>query len=494
MGRRGAQLFWLMLAVALPPLVALAIVEVAGRDVVASLGPGTSLAIAAGLTVVWAGIVTVMGSRLLDIDARGMLEVAERGEPAAAERQLVEAGGEVRRRLSAALDERNRQIAELARQARQAPINQDAATVAHVMAAAARSIAGDETWTIAIMRAAEPESLAGVYGAAPDEVTAIEEVHRWASTLEAEPGDVAPVRYGTGPWGAFVAVEVARSDEIQAVLMAPWEGRPAPTPAERELLGLVGQHAGMALEHALIYARVRRQAEELDRLATVQADFLRAVSHDLQSPLTSIRALAAEVAASPALDPAARDDLGAMVHQADRLGRMVVQLLTMSRLEAGVLTPASEVFRVEPIIERTWKALRIDRPFTLRTESGQYLAVGDADRFEQALWAILGNAVKYSPDASPISVTVAPVSPELLAVAVTDAGRGMSPETQARAFDQFFRSTDARAAVPDGSGIGLYTARGLLRAMGGDVTVSSRLAGGTTLTVLLPAEATRDPE
>ena len=90
---------------------------------------------------------------------------------------------------------------------------------------------------------------------------------------------------------------MAVSDRLGAILYAPWEGRLDPTPAEIALLTLVGQHAGTALEHSLLYAQVRQQADELNRLAGVQADFLRGVTHDLQTPLTSIAALATELRA-----------------------------------------------------------------------------------------------------------------------------------------------------------------------------------------------------
>ncbi len=123
-----------------------------------------------------------------------------------------------------------------------------------------------------------------------------------------------------------------------------------------------------------------------------------------------------------------------------------------------------------------------------------YLAVGDPDRFEQALWAVLDNAVKYSPSASAISVTVSPISEHSSRSRSPMLGRGMTPRRRPRAFDQFYRSPDARAVAPDGSGIGLYTARGLLRAMDGDIALSSKLGAGTTLTLRLPGErADADP-
>lgn len=488
MDRYAARIFALTLVVALPPLGAFAIATVVWRTEAERLGMGTTLALVAAATLVWAGIVTVSGSRFAQRDTRGMLEAAMRGGSRGPASVHPEEGDELRWRLMAALEERNRQISELAKHTREAPIHADAATVAHAMAATARLVSGDPTWSVTVTRASDEELSPGVYGAEADELAPVEAVHHWASTLEIDADAVAGVRFATGPWGGFVTVDVTQSDELQAYLMAPWEGRPWPTRVEQELLGLVGQQAGMAIEHALVYARVRTQARELDKLTTLQADFLRAVGHDLQTPLTSIRALATELRAAPGLEPTTELDLDAIAHQADRLTRMVGQLLTMSRLEAGVLTPASEVFRVEPIVERTWHALRADRPFTLRTEGDHYLAVGDPDRFEQAMWAILDNAVKYSPPASPISVTVSPTPDHRVAVAIADLGRGMTPETQLRAFDQFYRSPDARAVAPDGSGIGLYTARGLLRAMDGDIALRSRLGAGTTLTLLLPGE------
>jgi signal transduction histidine kinase len=79
-------------------------------------------------------------------------------------------------------------------------------------------------------------------------------------------------------------------------------------------------------------------------------------------------------------------------------------------------------------------------------------------------------------------------------IAVTDAGAGMDDETREKAFEQFYRSADARRLAPDGSGVGLYAARGLMRAMGGDASIESRLGIGSTVTLILPAELTADAE
>jgi signal transduction histidine kinase len=490
------RLFSALLLVALPPLVAFSAITVlaGGWLVERGMGAGTQLLIGAGITVGWAALVAGLASRLAAGEARSLVELVERGR--VGDDRGVEDLSAAERRLSAALDDRNRQIAELAVRVREAPIAEDPAVVASSMVGVARSLTGDPIWTLAVLRSASPRALQpGVYG--PDPVAPSEpvrDVHQWASTVETTSGGPG-AHHAIGPWGAFVVVDVAAGEELGAILMAPWEGRLPPSPAELGMFGLLGQHAATAVEHALIYTRLRAQTDELNRMAAVQTDFLRGVTHDLQTPLTSIGALASEVRESPSLDAAARRDLDTVAHQADRLRRMVSQLLTVSRLEAGALTPRQEVFRSEPIIHRTWEALRAGRPMELTIASEPHLVVGDPDRFEQALWAVLDNAVKYSPAGSAISIGVATAVEDgglSSRTSITDLGAGMDPEATAQAFDQFYRAPAARRMAPDGSGVGLYAARGLVRAMGGDLELASRLGTGTTVTIRLPAEAAGD--
>jgi signal transduction histidine kinase len=344
----------------------------------------------------------------------------------------------------------------------------------------------DSTWRSAVLSSEEPGILPpGVYLGTEDssEVGTIGDLERWASVSIAG----APAARFDGPWGAFAIADLSVSDRLRAILYAPWEGRPEPTPAEIAMLTLVGQHFGTALEHSLLYGRVRSQADELNRLAAVQADFLRGVTHDLQTPLTSIAALATELRADAGVPDSARADLETITHQAERLRRMVSQLLVASRLEAGVLVPQSEVFAVAPLIERTWGALRSDRPFELSTHGPPYLAVGDPDRFEQVLWALLDNAVKYSPPHSPISVVVTAADGEV-SVCVRDQGTGMDEDAASMAFEQFYRAPEARKLAPDGSGVGLYAARGLMEAMGGSIILDTKLGSGASVTTRLPGE------
>lgn len=471
-----------LLIAVLPPLIAVVGMVLLGGSLFTSLEPGAAAALVVGGSVAWAAIIGSLYARSLSGEFRELVSLARHGDPGAAGET-----GAAYQQMASLLDERNRQVATLARQAGQVPIEDDPVRVVRSLVRAVASVMRDQTWRCAVMTSPDPGLLPpGIYQADDDGATEpIGDLERWASTAL----PLTTVRTVSGPWGAFTVVEVAvaRSD-LRAILSAPWQGRPPPTPSEVDLLTLVGQQAGTALEHSLLYARVRAQADELNRLAAVQADFLRGVTHDLQTPLTSIGALAGELRADRAVPESARSDLDTIAHQADRLRRMVAQLLVASRLEAGAFTPQTDVFAVRPLVERTWAALRADRGFEVAESGTPHLAVADPDRLEQVLWAIFDNAVKYSPAGSPISVAISSGAGQVT-VSVTDRGAGMDADTRQHAFDQFHRSDQARKLAPDGSGVGLYAARGLVRAMGGDISIDSRLGAGTTMSIRLPAEA-----
>jgi signal transduction histidine kinase len=484
-----------LLTAALPPLVAFGLVTLAEPTWMARAGTLLSALILGGAGLLWIALIAVVAARPMATDARSIAALAERGM-ASTDDGLSSA----QRRLATTLEDRNRQISDLADLIRVAPISTDAMAVAHAMVAGARQVTGDPTWLLAILRVPETRDLEpGVYGPNPETLPGtLDEVHRWAATTESRGPAPRDARLVAGPWGAFTVVDVAAGEELRAILLAPWEGRADPSPAELNLFGLIGQHAATALEHALLYTRLRVQTEELNRMAAVQTDFLRGITHDLQTPLTSIRAVASELQQSDGIDETARNDLETIAQQADRLRRMVGQLLAVSRLEVGALTPVQEVFRVAPVVQRTWDALRAAGHQLVVEEAGPpHLVVADPDRLEQVLWALMDNAVKYSPGGSTIGVHLELVPSDagerVAEIAIRDQGVGMDTTTRTSAFEQFFRSDDARRLVPDGSGIGLYAARGLVEAMGGTISLDSEPKVGTTVRLTLPAETTNEP-
>ena len=310
--------------------------------------PGTALLIVVALVGLWAASSASLGGR----DDAGRCAGSWRPSPSAGSGpprgRSATSADQCERRLAIALDERNRQIAELAAHVRAAPIEEDAQAVARSTVSSATSVTHDPTWSLVVFRSPDETHLpTGVYTAESTPPGTIEDVHGWAATVDHDEESVPSVSHASGPWGAFVVVEVAAGDVLRASLLAPWEGRDSPSRAERELLSLLGQNSATAIEHALLYERLRSQTEELNRMATIQSDFLRGVTHDLQTPLTCIRALAAELADQPEISTAGRQDLATISHQADRLRRMVAQLLVASRLEVGALQPRQEVLRAD---------------------------------------------------------------------------------------------------------------------------------------------------
>lgn len=483
--------FWLrafvaMLIAVLPPLMLVIAVLVLTTTVMSHRDPALIAVLIVGGAIGWAAILATLYSRAIDEDVRSLMSAAEAGHDGS-----DPSSGDAMSQLAVSLAERNRQVAALASETSRVPIDAEPRAVVAAVVSAVRSVMDDSTWRCAVLMSENPDLLpAAVYHGAEDESSGgpLGDLERWAAVAagQARAGRVE------GPWGAFMVIDVAVSDRLRSVLFAPWEGRPTPTPAEVDLLTLVGQHAVTSLEHSLLFAQVRSQADELTRMAAVQADFLRGVTHDLQTPLTSIGVLANELRADSALDPAAQTDLESISHQADRLRRMVSQLLVASRLEAGVFSPEQEVFAVPPLVQRTWGVLRADRAFEMVVEGTPHLAVADPGRLEQVLWAVLDNAVKYSPAGSQITVRVRPADDDRLVIAITDQGTGMDETTAGRAFDQFYRSSQARKLAPDGSGVGLYAANGLMQAMGGSIEIESRLGTGATVKLFIPAEPAED--
>ncbi|HSW41859.1 MAG TPA: ATP-binding protein [Patescibacteria group bacterium] len=271
-------------------------------------------------------------------------------------------------------------------------------------------------------------------------------------------------------------------------------------PADQHLLELFAASVAVALRDAELLARVEQQNARLVALDAEKDDFLRGISHNLQTPLARIRAyadqLAGEVATSGAAPSGEPDRRPAIIaEQSERLSRMVRQLLTVSRLDAGVLHPVGEVFALAPRVRRAWEALGASEvPFDLVDEAGGWLAIADPDQVDQVLWALLDNAVKYGGGAA-VHVRVGVDSAAgQVAVTVADGGPGVSEADRERLFTRYARG--GRSEDRDGTGLGLYVGRGLARANGGDLVSeptqprsTAHAASGAAFTLVLPAEA-----
>ena len=254
--------------------------------------------------------------------------------------------------------------------------------------------------------------------------------------------------------------------------------------ADQDLLELFAREVGVAIRNAQLFGRVEAQNAQLLELDAAKDDFLRGVSHNLQTPLTSIRAYAEQLTGD-------RPDrrLAIISEQADRLSRMVRQLLTVSRLESGALRPEVEVLALAPRVRRAWEALALgDTPFRLDDRSSGWLAMADGDQLDQILWALLDNAVKYGGRNGPVEVEIGLAEPSRVRLTISDHGSGVAEQDRPRLFDRFARGTGSSAE--DGSGLGLYVSRELARAMGGDLVLEPpSQGGGSAFSVYLPGES-----
>jgi signal transduction histidine kinase len=290
---------------------------------------------------------------------------------------------------------------------------------------------------------------------------------------EVVPGEPIPVRSDLVAGGEAFGVVIGHLPATRR-----WER------ADQDLLELFAIEVAAAIRNAELYARVEAQNRRLVSLDETKDDFLRGVSHNLQTPLASIRGYAQQLAAE---QPDRRLEI--ITEQSDRLSRMVRQLLTVTRIESGALRSRVEVFALGQLVRRTWEALGAeDVTFTLDDRSEGWLALGDRDQLDQVLWALLENALRYGAR-SPIDagVVLEPSTTDLL-LTIADHGPGVPDDDRDRLFGRFERGADRPTG--EGSGLGLYVSRELCRAMGGDLVLEpSAEARGAAFTIRLPAEA-----
>ncbi len=242
----------------------------------------------------------------------------------------------------------------------------------------------------------------------------------------------------------------------------------------------------LAREEAAAQAERDRAARlaELDRL---RREFVASVSHDLRTPLTSIRAGVGLLAtrALDRLDPDERDMLAVVRRNIERLANQVDYLLTANQLEAGALRLTPEpldlravatdaVAAVHPLYRGKGQALEVDLPEPLPVE-------GDARRLGQALVNLLDNAHYHTPSGTRIAVSGCADGAEVR-LAVSDDGPGIPPGELERVFERFHRLS----AAAGGSGLGLATAKALVELHGGRIWIESRPGEGATFHIALP--------
>jgi len=241
---------------------------------------------------------------------------------------------------------------------------------------------------------------------------------------------------------------------------------------------------------ALTLRAVMREA----RISRLKTDFVSSVSHDLRTPLTSIRMFTETLLLGRVQSrEEERECLEIIAHEAERLSRLTERILDFARMEAGRKPYNLAATRIPEVIDHALAATRPlvqEQGFDVEVEVAPDLPAVDADpdALVEALMNLLTNAIKYSPDDKHITLT-ARREGDGVALSVADRGIGIPKGEHARIFDMFYRVDCRRTTEVDGSGIGLSLVKHIVDAHGGKIDVDSSPGRGSVFTIHLPTSS-----
>jgi two-component system, OmpR family, sensor histidine kinase KdpD len=317
--------------------------------------------------------------------------------------------------------------------------------------------------------------------------------------LQRQPGDT-PARWGRVHQATTRARRATEEDIYRVRIEAGPEGygsiwasrlrsRGQPDRVETRLFAATADQLGQALHQDRLAAEA--QAAEIARQGeALMSALLQSVSHDLRTPLATIRAAAGTLRPGSRLsEEDQRESADAIDREVEYLNRLVANLLDLSRIEAGVLRPDRDVFELEDLVgrrlERVGPALA-DRALEVALASPPVNV--DPIFLDEAVGNALENAVKYTSSGTPIRVTSSEAAVDgFIRLTVEDGGPGVPDDALPRLFDKFYRVPGAGGGSRSGTGIGLAVVRGLIEATGGRVGARRSELGGLAIDMDLPA-------
>ncbi len=260
-------------------------------------------------------------------------------------------------------------------------------------------------------------------------------------------------------------------------------------PDEEQMIATFARQAALGIEKARLSEQARRASalEEADRAKTA---VLAAVSHDLRSPLATIKTAATGLLNFGASleETQSRELLRAIDGETDRLTRLVANLLDLSRIQGGALHPRKDWVDVGESLQAVADRLdgRVQQHIEVSVGDELLLVQADSVRLDQVLTNLVENAATYAPPDSTIYLSAEQVDGSVT-IRVRDEGPGIPPSDRERVFEPFYRGA-GRERAP-GSGLGLAICRGIVEAHGGTIRVEPTELPGTCLAVTLPGSA-----
>lgn len=293
----------------------------------------------------------------------------------------------------------------------------------------------------------------------------------------------------------------SRREVLGALAIAANDPARKMTDEKLPLAELLAERAAVAIENAQLYTQQVEARRKLEDLSRLKDEFLSIASHELRTPVTSIKGytqLAKSLIEENDLRTSA-EYLDVALDQIDRMSRLILELLDVSRIETGRLEIRREEITwpnfVRSVVSRHGTA-HPDRSFAVQLPERPIAVEGDRDRLEQVLGNLLENAVKYSPEGSDVAVRVEQ-SDSSVVTAITDHGIGIPTDEINQVFERFHRGRQVSSNNYGGLGLGLYISKQIIERHSGSIWVESRQGEGTTFFFTLPlaqAVTNRAPE
>jgi two-component system, OmpR family, sensor histidine kinase KdpD len=296
---------------------------------------------------------------------------------------------------------------------------------------------------------------------------------RPSAPVERGPSEVVPISVEGSPFGAVRAIRAPSARGFTA--------------SERALLEATAKQAALAIERARLDLQVR--GAQLDAETNqLRAALFSSVTHDLRTPLASIKASVTSLLSGDAVHDAdqQRELLTTVLEEADRLNRVVGNLMDLAKIRAGALEPAREGAAIDELVQTVVARMRsqlsgVDVRLNIRADLPDVLV--DPVQIDQVLTNLLENAALHSPPGGEVVISAAPFH-DKVQVRVTDRGPGIPADERERVFEAFYRG-DAAPERP-GSGLGLAIARAIVVGHGGRIWVEGAPGGGTAVVFELP--------
>ena len=260
-----------------------------------------------------------------------------------------------------------------------------------------------------------------------------------------------------------------------------------------DLLKTFVQQAALAIERIQLQQKLllkHAETKRLEELNQLKSYFVSSVSHDLQTPLTSIRMFAELLQNSSELSDDQKEYLEIIQGESERLARLIRNVLDFSRLERGVKTYRSENVDLNDVVQSVMRSMKYQLKqshFETRIEIPQIpvMIQGDADAIAEAVENLISNAIKYSKEQKFLGVRLRKQNDSVV-IEVEDHGIGIDPKEQSHIFETYYRAKDAHVQAMGGAGLGLSLVKQIMEAHGGKVEVQSTPGKGSTFRLIFP--------